>query len=525
MLRHSFSSAVLVVLASTGLACSESHGVEGDAGPIVFDLDGAVFLDAAAPPSGNIGAACTSASDCTGVADTCLDGVPELFTDGYCSRACTVGGTDCPEGSACVDLGGQAFCLEACDPESTTRPCERSGYGCSTNYLYLSDSVCVAGCFDSSDCASGSECSSGGGNFGSGQCYDPSASQGGACVSDADCPSGGTCVTETDSGWPGGLCGQAACDLAANSGCPGDAQCIATRTNDGYCIDGCTTAADCRPGYVCRTQAVYPDRFYCAPGCTSDADCTVEGNVCNPATGLCDVPFDASQLGDQCYAFSGEGCVGGTCLSIGETGFPGAYCAYAGCTLGDDSTCPSGGVCAPRGSGRTYCLDACTDTSECRSGYACAPSDPATPESPTACMPACTASSQCGRTGYVCNVGTGLCAVPFDDSLLGTACLATSECTGGTCLTEIATGWSGGMCVLGGCRLSGEGASTECPAGSTCIDDAIGAPDLGVCAPGCADDSACRDGYVCNDGACRPACTETSCGAGRVCAASGLCET
>jgi hypothetical protein len=61
--------------------------------------------------------------------------------------------------------------------------------------------------------------------------------------------------------------------------------------------------------------------------------------------------------------------------------------------------------------------------------------------------------------------------------------------------------------------------------GAVCVDDAAGDPAIGVCVTGCGEGSTCRAGYACVEGACRPACTETSCSGGRTCdVASGLCR-
>lgn len=525
-----FRNVLLITVLAALAGCGSTHtGGDPDAGSIMFDLDGAIFPDTPPEPdaargAGNVGAACTGAGDCMGAADICLPDQPELIPGGYCSAECDpTDDTSCPDGSACLEVGmGQAFCFAECDPGATTRPC-RAGYGCSTNFMIFPSNVCVAGCFDASDCEAGQECDPRGGVYGSGTCFDPGATIGGACTDSSECPMGGNCNPEDPAGWPGGACLGGGCDSASGSGCTGDAVCLPAQFGGGVCADGCMTDTDCRPEYACRPNATYPDRMYCAPACASDSECSVAGNVCNVATGLCAPPFDAGRLGGTCSGR--EPCEGGTCFGERDTGYPAGYCAYVGCEVGVAGSCPSDGVCATRGT-RNVCFDGCATAMDCREGYSCRPSDPSDAASPLACLPACANDDQCPSRSTICNVGTGFCALPFDPDALGNACASAAECVGGTCLTEEAAGWPSGTCGYAGCRLSGMGPSSPCPMGSVCIDDAAGDAEIGICVSACADGGAtCRSGYACRDGACRPACEAMSCGAGRTCdMASGLCR-
>jgi hypothetical protein len=323
---------------------------------------------------------------------------------------------------------------------------------------------------------------------------------------------GALCLAEGFAGWPSGACIGFGCDLASDRGCPGDAHCLPGRHGD-LCIDGCSTDGDCRPGYACRAPRAYPDRRICQPACTADAQCT-GGRVCNPALGTCDVPFDPGQLGRSCSRRTG-GCDGGTCLTEFETGFPGAYCAYIGCTVGMDSTCPTGGVCAPGAGGANLCLDGCATDSECRDGYRCRPVRSEDPTSSRACLPACSSDRQCANDTFVCNPGTGLCTEPFVAANLGAPCEGAGDCPGGICRTE-ADGWPAGACTYPGCRLAGEGPSARCPDGGVCVDDGVGDPAIGHCVKACVvgGSDGCRRGYACvalvdggTDGACLPAMT------------------
>lgn len=500
------------------VGCGSSHTGGGEDAAIVVDLDGATFdagvpdggpADAGPPVASGVGTACADSVDCTGDTDTCLSD-PELLPGGYCTRSCA-GGGDCPEGSTCLEIGmGQAFCFDDCDPSSGMREC-RAGYGCAQAPMI--PPVCLGGCTDDSDCPEGLRCDPAGGVVGAGGCYDPDSTIGAPCTRDDQCPMGGFCLSEDLGGYPGGTCIGFGCDVERDEGCDGDAHCVpGGGGGGGVCLDGCASDADCRPGYACRAPAAYPDRRLCTPACRNDDACTGT-NVCNPALGTCDEPFDPRLLGQPCSRFRG-GCEGGTCLSEGETGFPGAYCAYVGCTVGDDSSCPAGGACAPGAGGANVCLDACASDGDCRAGYACRNVDPSNPASSRACLPACTDDAQCAnhdRFGFECNVGTGLCGPPFVASTQGEPCTGRDDCVGGRCLTE-AEGWPAGTCVAVGCALASGVDGEPCPAGSTCVDDGVGRAEIGYCLETCTvgAPTGCRTGYACvstegETGVCRPA--------------------
>lgn len=521
-------SVALVTLSAS--ACSTSHTDPGDMNDVGIQLpDAAALPDVVtidAPVVSQIGTACTSDPDC-GSGNLCSD----IFGPaGYCTAACdAAAGTGCPDGSTCVGVSQtEAYCLLACDPAVTTRQCGgRPGLGCST--AGMTAGLCVPGCVDASDCGGSLACDPTGGDFGAGACYTPGAANGAPCTDDSMCPAGGLCETEDGAGWPGGGCvviENPPCDVASNTGCMGDAQCIASQGGFGgppigLCVDGCTTSADCRVGYSCEASGTYPDRHYCAPACTTTAQCTGT-NVCNVGLGLCAPPFNNSQLGGTCQRFDPTTCSGGTCFSERSSGFPDSYCTYQGCSA--TQPCPTGGVCSTSYGATGICLDACTSDANCRAGYACRPSDPANASSPLGCVPACTSTAQCTRTGNVCNVGTGLCTAAFTAANLGMPCTSDATCTGGRCMTEAATGYPSGECVYPGCSLTG-GTGATCPTGSACVDDALGDPALGICAPTCTvGATTCRDGYACvasagstTEGTCQPSCTPTSCAAGRTC--------
>jgi len=527
-----FACACVVVV-----ACGKSNTVEEDAGAeITFDAsrpDGALPMDAgpevdAEPPPGesDIGDACRSDSDCE---DLCI----EDFPGGYCSSICT---GDCPAGSTCTPVGGgTSLCLLDCDPASDD-PCERPGFGCPGGFMF--PSVCIPGCSADSDCPDGLACDPSGGFTEEGTCYDPDAETGGACEDDESCPPDSFCFSEDRSGWPGGACVGFGCDVESNEGCLGDAQCI-PGGRGGRCIDGCADG-ECRDGYRCEPDDDYPDRMICVPGCDDDDQCTEPGLVCNPAVGICDVEFDADELGQPCSTRMGA-CSGGSCLTEFDSGWPGSVCVYAGCTPGpdDEDGCPGDGVCLANDDGVDFCIQGCDDTDDCLDGYACEPMDPDDESAGMGCMPACENDGECANDGsggapdFSCNVGTGLCTYPFETELLGEPCEEGEDCPGGFCVTEDEDGWPAGACVGVGCRVTGEGPEQACPDTGVCVDDEAGDPEIGVCLVACTtEESICRPGYACVpfevgevDGACRPACDEDDCGTGLTCNdETGLCE-
>ena len=72
---------------------------------------------------------------------------------------------------------------------------------------------------------------------------------------------------------------------------------------------------------------------------------------------------------------------------------------------------------------------------------------------------------------------------------IGDACTTERDCGTGVCLNRDFT--PGGACSLP-CSIGG----AACPAGSVCVDDAVGRDSPG-CLPSCRSAMDCRGGYVC----------------------------
>ena len=100
---------------------------------------------------------------------------------------------------------------------------------------------------------------------------------------------------------------------------------------------------------------------------------------------------------------------------------------------------------------------------------------------------------------------------------VGGECRHHGECESGTCLAARmhlrSTGWTDGYCTA-------DCAADACPSGSLCreVDDGR------LCLARCGDGAGCREGYVCEAGACLPACgRQRGCG-GRICGEDGVCR-
>lgn len=366
-------------------------------------------------------------------------------------------------------------------------------------------SLALAACGDDEPgaCASTSDCASN-------QACLEAVCQSITCTSTLECPTDAICYQ------PEGYCGPLQCRI--------DADCFADRRNP-FCVDRrcvaeapaeCASRADCGAAEACSAEGE-------CVGVLADAACTDEEDCGNPQ--ICVPGAEGRVCADPCTA--DEDCTegGATAICIEETGL----CEAVECTL--DEQCDAGRVC--------------NDDNECDiERFPCDElvcSDPARPftTEPVGglcrCV-ACFTDENCDQpVGEVCVTG-GTCLFceasaasedecPEDTPYLDSGCCLEcrsdddcsarfgigSECDNGRCIPCDCAGDcecpEGVSCQIGddgaGACLTGDGeldspcaAQTDCAAGLACSYDRgvcvmQGAPEEGLCAPGCPSPSRC----------------------------------
>ena len=239
------------------------------------------------------------------------------------------------------------------------------------------------------------------------------------------------------------------------------------------CSNGCHGDADCGAGNVCISVG----------GCNACAAACCEGNAC-PDGQVCATSLIGDELGrsaclpGSATAIDGATCTGFSGCAVGSICFadqfenPGGYCSTVGCTIGDDSTCATGG-----------------------DGH-CIPLDTVT--SGTGCVDRCESDSDCRvANGYRCFDGGGSIGKYCRHPQAGDACTTATDCgVAGTWFCKTGVQYPGGYCTpIPQCNAtSGEGCT---PVSSVCFDP-IGA-DTPYCVDRCTGNGqgSCRVGYVC----------------------------
>lgn len=205
-----------------------------------------------------------------------------------------------------------------------------------------------------------------------------------ACSQDFQCGPNAYCLA-SDYGFPGGYC-----SADCSTSCPDGNLCVdGGRTN--FCVDSCSSIADCRQGYDCLDMG--DGTKACYPSCTVSG-CEV-GATCDAATGEC--VHDGPVQGGGACTQDVECADNGWCMSA-SWGFPGGFCAVR---CGAQTDCAEGQTCASMGRW-SMCADTCQRVSDCRSGYTCAPLGDGT----GMCWVRCSTSEDCD--GAACNE-YGLC--------------------------------------------------------------------------------------------------------------------
>ncbi|MBI5494984.1 MAG: hypothetical protein HY904_08135 [Deltaproteobacteria bacterium] len=203
--------------------------------------------------AGSVTALCDLGSDCHdcgartvgsssgGSSSSSSSGAPAAM-----GQPCTANG-QCADGTCLTELrdgwpGG--YCTKSCQDQTT---CGSTGF-CSGDL-----GVCLRRCTGSGDCRSDYPCMDPAWS-GTTTCTpyaNGTGDVGAPCTTFRDCKGGslGYCVTETR-GWPGGYC-TSECqggNLVCNTG-----HCVQTSIDPGFCATDCTSAAQCRTGYSCRS--------------------------------------------------------------------------------------------------------------------------------------------------------------------------------------------------------------------------------------------------------------------------------
>ena len=290
---------------------------------------------------------------------------------------------------------------------------------------------------------------------------------GGACSQDSQCddpqhPGTGFCLNGSAVvGWPaGGYCIRSTFD-ANNPICEANVDCGAGNVcgnllGETACMPGCCADDSCAAGAVC-TDNFLGDNFHVL--------------ACLPGT-------QAAPDGAACGGFFD--CGTNSICNRDALEFPNGQCQSLQCTVGEDTTCASGGdghcfAGNPSASGPYVgCVDACQSNADCREAE-----------------------------GYTCFDGGADAGKFCRHPQAGDACIANADCGAPNVWTcHHGEAFGGGYCTVIGCVEDGDGCS---PGSSFCFDVANDSlNDDNLCVDRCANasigtQSSCRVGYSCAD--------------------------
>ncbi len=455
--------------------------------------------------------------------------IDNLVLDLCVNAVCQAADLPCEGGEVCDENTGQ--CEAQPDAPSGTS-CELDGDLC-TAEVCDGNGACVADPGNDVMCAPADPPCEGG------EVCNPAT---GICEAQPDAPSGTSCENDGD------LCTAEVCD--------GNGSCVADPGNDVTCAPAdppCEGGEVCNPATgICEAQPDSPSGTSCendgdlctAEVCDGNGSCVADpgndvtcapadppcegGEVCNPATGICEAQPDAPS-GTSCE-LDGDLCTAEVCDGNGAcVADPGndVTCAPADPPCEGGEVCnPATGICeaqpdAPSGTSCELDGDLCT-AEECDGNGACV----ADPGNDVTCAPA---DPPC-EGGEVCNPATGICEAQ-PDAPSGTSC----ENDGDLCTAEVCDG--NGSCV------ADPGNDVTCaPADPPCEGGEVCNPATGICEaqPDAPSGTSCEnDGDLCtaeicdgngscvadpgNDVMCAPA--DPPCEGGEVCnPATGICE-
>lgn len=234
------------------------------------DDAGAADAEVSLEPSTLFGA-CVEDAQCPGVGAVCRSAESTGTPGGVCTVPCE-DRTPCDFNNVyhhCLARIGetQKYCERRC---INGLDCGRSAFTCQL-FGDQEEGVCYGLCVSDEECGAGLKCEPY-----SGRCVTPdtpnsAAINGEPCAALEDCRSN-FCISEADNGWPGGSC-ISRCILPSGfnstsfyggetlpqAGCPEGNVCLSllgssARGDPGGCLKACDSAADCRPGYMCRKE-------------------------------------------------------------------------------------------------------------------------------------------------------------------------------------------------------------------------------------------------------------------------------
>jgi hypothetical protein len=279
---------------------------------------------------------------------------------------------------------------------------------------------------------------------------------------------------------------------AANPGCPDGTTCRANAgsTTTGLCLGpretapsvttcACSATADCAshqtaggPTLICRSGE-------CAPGCSSAADCEAgqvcRDGACSPGTPACDATH-ACQTGFECIG--GECRPSATACQFSSECGAGYVCVNQQCVHACDAThpCTGSSACGPDG----FCHEVFPPPSRCVVNADCSGANNVCIDG--TCWQGCAIDADC-PTGDYCN--GGVCRLddrPNPACGTGRPCAAGSVCHNGACRSpctmdaecprfDVQTNF----CIMNVCSTTNEAtsncmAATDCMANQSCVD-------------------------------------------------------
>lgn len=397
-------------------AGAELDGIEQNGDTDGSEIDGS--------QGGDLGAACTIASDCADELD-CVDWKSD---QGICTQIGCGAGLSCPPGSLCTPFGAQ---IQGCSPYCESAADCPSGYGCKA--VFMPDGSYKRICHATETGAQGPA---------------------GTCKSNIQCKGDASCVLQL----PGGYCANVGCD-AANP-CPAGTHCVDVENVGNICLAACDAAKIC-PGAAVKLQVCSEnlDIFgqtvsVCAAGQTGKdiGDFCSQNNQC--ASGECKITANG-----KCVE-GGNGCNSDNDCYVGSCELKPEY-VVGTCVISCDMNkpCPQDTVCVPTNAKEGVCRLACKSLSDVftcddQAGEMCVFGIPLTDKEGVGAY-ACAAVAS-GGMGTSCDAQTGQgCADGYMCLAgTGTAGMCVANCGGKTPAGVDFCPWTG-LCFS-------TGASTQC---------------------------------------------------------------